>query len=224
MSTVHKVHLLRDAVSPREFLLLLEDEVQRLGFRFEVSGSTHEAQRQYKYDVPDIALLKFALNFELPSDRREALIGECFERVIGDEVAISRELYMSHSQMRELAANDSIGTHSHSHVPLRSLSSDAVEREIRESCHLLEQWTGYRPYSASYPYGSPDSYSLDVANALAAAEITFAFTMERAGNRDVAVQPLLLGRYDNNDLPGGKRPMLSLDDIFGTSAPRAAES
>ena len=49
---------------------------------------------------------------------------------------------------------------------------------------------------------------MDVATArrLAAAGYRVAFTMERALNRSLD-EPLLLGRLDANDAPGGKRPL-----------------
>src|SRR2546421_7479219 len=70
----------------------------------------------------------------------------------------------------------------------------------------------------------PISVDLRVARRTAAAGFRVGFTMERALNRTLE-EPLLLGRLDANDAPGGKRP---LDEIpparsryFAEAAPAA---
>jgi hypothetical protein len=49
--------------------------------------------------------------------------------------------------------------------------------------------------------------------------VELAFTMERAANVELAA-PLFLGRFDTNDLPGGKSPVVAVPALF--EAPPAA--
>ena len=125
----------------------------------------------------------------------------------------ARSLYMDRDQLAELAAADALGTHAHQHVPLAALPASGVERQVRESLDLLEEWTGRRPFAMSYPYGGRESCSRDVGDAVRRCGVEFAFTMERAGNRDLA-HPAQLARFDCNDVPGGKRPLAEGAEFF----------
>ena len=60
---------------------------------------------------------------------------------------------------------------------------------------LMASIVGARPRTMSYPYGRP----VPGAEGFAAA-----FTTERKVN-ETFEEPLLLGRFDTNDLPGGRR-------------------
>ena len=71
---------------------------------------------------------------------------------------------------------------------------------------LLEEAAGEPIRTFSYPHGTPGTVDIRVARALEAHGFAAAFTMERALNRSLE-EPLLLGRLDANDAPGGKRPL-----------------
>jgi peptidoglycan/xylan/chitin deacetylase (PgdA/CDA1 family) len=154
------------------------------------------------------------LNFQLAPEVRDGVVSSCFRAVFGDdERAISTRLYMDVGQLRELGSRRAVGTHGHDHVPLGRCSRAAVQESVRRSLELLTQWLGYRPYTLSYPYGSQEACTEQAGEGVAAAGIEFAFTMERAGNANLS-NPLYLARFECNDLPGGNRAQLGIEELF----------
>ena len=114
---------------------------------------------------------------------------------------------MSREQVGALAS--SVGAHSYAHEPLARLDDHALDADLEASAAVLEDEAGERPRALSYPHGTPSTVDARVAARAAAAGFRVGFTMERALNRTLE-EPLLLGRLDANDAPGGKHP---LDEI-----------
>jgi peptidoglycan/xylan/chitin deacetylase (PgdA/CDA1 family) len=199
---VHKVHALREEVGDDGLLPLLEAR----------PVDADAARRTYVYDTPDAAKVKYLLNVALPLDEREEALGDAFARVLGDEAAFCERTYMSAEQVGELdGAGGSVGAHSYAHEPLALLEPGALRRDLESSADVLERVTGRRPLALSYPHGSHEAVTPEVA--VAAEEVGFrvGFTMERALNGTLE-QPLLLARLDANDAPGGSRPLPEVPD------------
>jgi peptidoglycan/xylan/chitin deacetylase (PgdA/CDA1 family) len=195
---VHKVHALREHVPDAELLRLT-------GAAADVPAEV--AQEHYRYDEPDAARLKYLLNMALPLEEREQVVGAAFAEVFPDEQAFARELYMSREDVAELErAHAAVGAHSYAHEPLARLDDAALDRDLAEVAGLLEEVIGSRPRALSYPHGTASTVDVRVARRAEAAGFRVAFTMERALNRTLE-EPLLLGRLDANDAPGGKRPL-----------------
>ncbi len=213
VSSVHKLHLLRSQVAPPAFADLLKAQARRLKIDLAEPDDGRGAESHYRYDSPDIARIKYLLNFLLEPEERRHLAEACFEAVFpGQEADLSQRLYMSPDQLKSLAAEGMTGSHSHHHLPLGRLSEASIRGEIRSSLDLLEQWTGKRPVAMSYPYGSPEACTDQVGRIAREEGVRFAFTMERAGNADWG-NPWFLARYANNDFPfeGGAH---ALRDFF----------
>lgn len=220
VSLVHKIHLVRSQLAPQDFEANVHAEVRRLGLDPDHIGDA-EATAVYKYDTPAAARLKYLLNFVLSYSQLEAIIGVLFrDTVAWDEVGIARSLYMTKEQMAELAAVGCLGSHSHTHLPLGTLPVEAAREDMARSVSCLGEWTGAPPTTMSYPYGSGSACSREIADAAEALGIDFAFTMERAGNGDLR-DPLLLGRFACNDVPGGSAPLWG-EDIFERAPHRSA--
>ncbi|RMH22971.1 MAG: hypothetical protein D6696_01980, partial [Acidobacteria bacterium] len=99
VSTAHQIHLLRAGLPPAELSALLAEVAAELGVAVALDGAADDARRQYPYDEPAAAELKYALNVRLPLDQRRALVEGAFARVFaGRERAISRRLYLSPAQ------------------------------------------------------------------------------------------------------------------------------
>jgi peptidoglycan/xylan/chitin deacetylase (PgdA/CDA1 family) len=191
---VHKVHAIRERFDDAELLELVgaEDVPEDL------------AREHYRYDAPEAARVKYLLNMVLAADERDRVVGAAFAELFPDEAAFAAGLYMSRDQIRALAS--SVGAHSYAHEPLALLTPDELDRDLERCTALLEEITGARPRAFSYPHGTPSTVDVATARRLAAAGYRVAFTMERALNRSLD-EPLLLGRLDANDAPGGKRPL-----------------
>lgn len=211
---VHKIHLLRAEVSPADLLPMLQAHAAAREIKLDSQIDDDKAVAHYNYDTPETARLKYLLNLTLSPQDRDVLVEACFEEVFASrEAALCRELYMSKEQIRELDNHGCIGSHTHDHLPVGRLTDEAAEEQIKLSLECLEEWTGAKPFALSYPYGSREACTQRVAEIAARHGVEFAFTVERAGNRDLR-RPLLLARCDCNDLPGGKSAQWSLEGLF----------
>lgn len=215
---VHKIHLLRASMAPPDFVALLKAQAQHRGIRLPSMPSAADSTAVYPYDSPEAAGLKYLLNFQLQDAQRNDLVAACFtERFGAAESSISATLYMGRSHVRALADRGYLGTHGHAHVPLGLIPSDAMRADLAISLDLLTRWGGSRPFALGYPYGTEASCTSEVGAGAFALGVELGFTMERAGNQDLRA-PLYLGRYDCNDLPGGKRPRFTRAHRLGDVA------
>jgi peptidoglycan/xylan/chitin deacetylase (PgdA/CDA1 family) len=200
---VHKVHHLRERLGDEALLPLLAGRAGAV--------SAEAASAHYAYDEPDAARAKYLLNVALPLGEREDVIGAAFAEAFADEASFCADLYLSREQVRELErVHRAVGAHSYAHEPLALLNPDALRRDLGRNASILEEVTGVRPEAISYPHGSREAVSAEVAAAVADAGFVAGFTMERAFNRSLE-QPLLLARVDVNDVPGGSRPLFDVD-------------
>lgn len=201
---VHKIHWLRECIPQDEFLTAFKAHASRLGLE-ELLRETNEkaAAAQYLYDDAATAQIKFLLNHVMPFDATEEIIGNMFSERM-DEEAFSRDLYMSAQDICEIGRSHAIGSHSHAHRPLSSLSSRELEDDLGGSRKVLEQITNRPVLAVSYPYGGPTAVNRDVADTAGRVGYEVGFTMERCANRTLA-DPLLLGRVSTNDAPGGEQ-------------------
>ena len=190
---VHKLHALRERLVDDELQARLPDDLPKV--------SPEEAQAHYRYDSPEAAALKFLLNIRLPADRRRELVDSLFAEEFADESAVADELYMDRSQVAELERKHrALGAHSYAHQPLATLSNGELEGDLERVTGLLAEVTGSHLRAFSYPYGTPETVDPRVAAGVGAAGYRIAFTMRREMNESLA-EPLLLGRFDTNDVP-----------------------
>lgn len=215
VSLVHKVHLLRAHIAPADFLAALERGAAARGRSLTLDDRfAAEVAVQYRYDAPDVAKLKYLLNLALDPDLRDALLEELFAEVFpGAEASICKDLYLTRDQMRAFADAGALGNHTHAHLPLGLIPPERAEQELNTAANLLETWTGRRPITFSYPYGSRQATSSTVGEIAARNGYVFGFTMERAGNPHLR-EPVHLARLDTNDAPGGKAPRWTVDNLF----------
>lgn len=194
--TVHKIHALRERLDDAELL-----------DRLHVSADAilpDVAEAHYRYDTPEAARVKYLLNMALPPGDRDRAVAGVFAEEFPDEAAFCRELYMSRDEVATLRG--SVGAHSYGHEPLTLLSDEELDRDLDRLTNLLQEVVGEPIRTFSYPHGTPGAVDVRVARGLAAHGYLAAFTMERALNATLD-EPLLLGRLDANDAPGGKRPL-----------------
>ncbi len=211
--SVHKIHLLLSHFEPPELEAMLLRVARSLGIEVGLDGAGDAPSAHYVYDTPQVGRIKYLLNLVLGPAERDRLVGECFLEAFGDEAAVSGDLYMEPVQVVALADADLLGSHGHAHQPTGLLEPGEMERDVATSFACLRRWTGRRPYAFSYPYGSRGACSPEAARVVAREGGVFALTMERAGNRDLR-SPLHLARFSCNDLPGGRDPRFTIDDLF----------
>jgi peptidoglycan/xylan/chitin deacetylase (PgdA/CDA1 family) len=77
---------------------------------------------------------------------------------------IGTQKYMSWNQLRELSANGmEVQSHTLSHRPLQTLSSEEIYRELRGSKEKVEQELGIEVSALSFPHGSFNEAAVTIA-------------------------------------------------------------
>jgi peptidoglycan/xylan/chitin deacetylase (PgdA/CDA1 family) len=97
-----------------------------------------------------------------------------------DPMAIVDNLIMGEAELRDLAGDPLVhfGAHTMTHVNLRRVSAERLQREIRESADVVERYAGRRPQSFCYPYGFPSAVSDREISAAAEAGFPVAVTTQ----------------------------------------------
>lgn len=200
VESVHKIHLVRSILSPKDLLQMADNHLPELS-PTELSEIRAEGIAHYKYDTKDTAELKYLLNFVLEKSQLKEFIDQAFHSAF-DEEAVNKDLYMSINDITKLAVDGQLGSHGHTHVPMGLQDLSSKRKEIIGSADIFKNLTGKQPIGFSFPYGSFNSAE-GCKELLIQGEYKFALTMERAINPDLA-QPFGLSRFDNNDMPLGK--------------------
>ena len=198
VTTVHKIHLLRSLI-PSHVLLdyLKEQKVAML-----TQAELQQAKTNYRFDDEAAAELKYLLNFKMDFDRQELLVHSIFEKYFL-ESKILESLYMTKSQLQYLANLNCLGSHTHAHYPLGLLSEDKLIYELEHSKIYLEDLTGKAIQMIAYPYGTTEACTNLVAETAVKVGYLYGFTTKK-GVVDESQNPLLLNRFDCNDVVGGK--------------------
>lgn len=213
-SLVHQLHLLRAQIRADE---LVHQITSHHGIKLN-TDETDKAISHYRYDQPETAKLKYLLNFKLKLEDQQKLANALFPKYFPESEKLHKQLYMSKDQLIKLAGTGYLGSHSHRHIPLGLHSESEIAADIRKSRTYLEDLTGTRIDGIAYPYGSREATGHHAAREAAAAGMLFGFTTERAAIFDWN-EPLLLPRFNCNDLPGGKSNLYN--ELTVHSIPRA---
>lgn len=208
VSLVHKIHLLRSRLSSHE---LLEELIEISGLQLS-SEEKAMAISHYNYDEPETAFLKFQLNFKMNHLQQTKFIEPLFRQVFDDK-KIASELYFDSEMLQALDRQDSLGAHSHHHVPLGRLTAAEVTSELKKSQEFFQNNFGKPAVSISYPYGSKNACS-GILKQVRENKFQLGFTMERALNADLHEDSLLLSRFDCNDMPLGKNDLFKTTQLF----------
>lgn len=208
VSLVHKIHLLRSQLSSEELLQALNDHNPLpLDQKEKVLAISH-----YNYDPEGTAVLKYLLNFKMSLEEQQGFIDPLFRQIYNEE-KIAAELYFNREMLHRLHEQDSLGSHSHRHIPLGKISAKELNKELEQSQSFFRSNFGKNSNFISYPYGSAEA-SLGISAAVEKAGFQIGFSMERAGNKSLQKDSLLLARYDCNDLPLGKNDLFKGKDPF----------
>ena len=201
VSLVHKIHLLRSQIAPVE-LMNSFSEIDKNVLAVLSSEEKEKARRHYNFDKSESANLKYLLNFKLSVEQQSKMINSLFAQHF-NEVEVNSSLYMTESQLKQLASEGMLGSHAHSHLALGYLSNDLIEEELAIPKRFLETLTKSEISYLSYPYGSQQACAKPVPETAKKLGYKIGFTMERGINSSADNQ-LLLKRFDCNDLPMGK--------------------
>lgn len=195
--TVHKIHLLRSILEPEKILQKFSIYTSTLP-----DSEKNDATAVYKYDNRATAELKYLLNFRMPFELQENVIGELFANYFSED-EIVETFYMNKKNLVHLAQSDYLGSHSHQHYPLGLLPPEQIQFQLAHSKNYFEMLSKTKISMVSYPYGTDEACTAAVAKTATNCGYQLGFTTNRGVNTSGA-NPLLLKRFDCNDLPGGK--------------------
>lgn len=208
LSLVHKIHLLRSLLSPKEILMELS--------KISVFELTHQenilATSHYNYDDKQTAILKYLLNFKMNIEEQQEFINPIFKKVY-EEKNLASNLYFDEEMLQVLNNQDALGSHSHNHLPLGKISSEELQKELTHTQQFFHQKFGKPALSISYPYGSLEA-STQISEQVNIHGFKLGFTMERAINKSIKHDSLMLSRFDCNDMPLGKNELFKTQKIF----------
>jgi peptidoglycan/xylan/chitin deacetylase (PgdA/CDA1 family) len=195
MLDVHKLHMIRSEQSDEE----IAKDLHRKFNMFDYSFDDELLTIQYRYDTLISRKVKYYLNFVMDKDIRDDWVSDVFNKKFGSEKNACEKLYMNADDIRFLAKNQVLGTHSHHHFPLATLSNSDTEKEIRNSIDILEDISKNRVRGISYPYGGKSAVSEDLYSIAQNCGLEYGFTMERGINKSCGNDSLSLKRIDTND-------------------------
>jgi peptidoglycan/xylan/chitin deacetylase (PgdA/CDA1 family) len=199
--TVHKIHWLRAHTDPTDFTEELFSYFPASQRQQDDASWSEAAERMYIYDTPQIARLKFALNFVLPSDIIDDVTSRMFTKRGIDERTFCRQTYMADDQLRVLAEQGHlIGLHGHSHTPFLRLG-DGVFSEVKQNQDYIARACGIKPTWVSYPNGRDDAIPdpLVLKDLFARLDLRFGFTTLGTWN-EASGNPTRLNRINTNEL------------------------
>jgi len=153
-----------------------------------------------RFDCKEVIFIKRLLQVELQEPVRSAIINQLFAQyVTDDEVAFSRELYMSEDQLKCMQRNGMvIGSHGYDHFWLGSLTKEEQLTELTKSVDFLKELdVDMRTLSIGYPYGSHNEETLDIARGFGF-KLGFTTKVDVASTEDNC---LMIPRLDTNDFP-----------------------
>lgn len=169
LAAVHARHLLARALGEeglrRAFIDQLAVRTGRTDGFEAVADET--ARRAYRWDDLETARFKYAVNFGLPSDARNAVLKDLFGRNVGDWAEAGDAFYVSWEHLRAMKAGGmQIGGHSHHHEALSLLDPAAACADLHRCHTLLVGRLGADAYPFSYPFGKQEHFSADVMETL----------------------------------------------------------
>ncbi|MCC6721073.1 MAG: polysaccharide deacetylase family protein [Bacteroidia bacterium] len=212
VSPVHQLHLLRSEIEPKELNRIIKNYLIDINLNIELSAEELEkALIHYNYDTEEDAIFKYQLNIKIDFRERDKIIDLVFDKYLPANDWIN-ELYMNIEEIQNLANRKLLGTHTYHHYPVGLLNDVDKEFEIFESVKQIKNLTnGYSPFAISFPYGSYDSVCKKTIEFSLKSGLSYGFTMERCANVSLS-NPLILARFDCNDVPGGKSNLFNTKD------------
>jgi peptidoglycan/xylan/chitin deacetylase (PgdA/CDA1 family) len=204
MLDVHKIQFILASVT--DYAALMDELLRRID-EYRESASLAPADdliRTFaipnRFDSGPVMFVKKMLQWVLPAKIRSEITGRIFAKYVSlDETAFADQLYLTTSQLREMAScGMEIGGHGYNHDWLGTLSREAQIQEIEQTAAFLGKVLD-RPVSdwvMCYPFGS---YNADTLQLVSQMGCKIGLTT-KVGLANLA-RPLELERVDTNDLP-----------------------
>lgn len=198
VSLAHQIHMVRSVVSSDELFESLVTTTNRKLSQLEMQ----QAHQFYRFDNPKSAELKYFLNVLLDRTTQEKFINGIFTKNF-DEKEVLEKLYMSIDEIQQLIKRGSIGSHTHTHLPLGIYDEKTIILELESTKKFLDNLGGLAIDCVAYPYGTKEAAPEKVGKLAKQVGYKIGFTTKPEINNGFS-NLLLLNRFDCNDLIGGK--------------------
>jgi len=198
VSLAHQIHLVRSVISSDELFENLVKVTSRKLNQYEVQ----QAHQFYRFDTAKSAELKYFLNVLLDFASQEKFINSIFTKYF-DENQVLESLYMNTNDIQQLIKRGFIGSHTHTHLPLGIYEEQTILYELETTKNYLENLGGTTIDCVAYPYGTKEAATEEVGSLAEQVGYKIGFTTKPGVNQGIE-NPLLLNRFDCNDLIGGE--------------------
>jgi peptidoglycan/xylan/chitin deacetylase (PgdA/CDA1 family) len=198
VSLAHQIHLVRSVISSKVLFENLEKETGRKLDQQEIQKAHHF----YRFDNHQSAELKYFLNILLDFAIQEKFINSIFTKHFNENEVLER-LYMDPNEIQQLIKRGFIGSHTHTHLPLGNYGEQTILYELETTKKYLENLGGVAINFVAYPYGTKEAATEKVGYLAKHVGYKIGFTTN-PGLNNGSSNPLLLNRFDCNDLIGGK--------------------
>jgi len=198
VSLAHQIHLVRSVISSKTIYKNLVDATDRKLSRLQIQ----KAHQFYRFDTHQSAELKYFLNVLLDSTTQEKFINSIFTQHF-NENEVLESLYMNTNEIQQLIQRGYIGSHTHTHLPLGIYDEQTILYELETTKKYLENVGGETINCVAYPFGTKEAATEEVGRLAKQAGHKIGFTTKPGVNEGIQ-NPLLLNRFDCNDLIGGK--------------------
>jgi peptidoglycan/xylan/chitin deacetylase (PgdA/CDA1 family) len=188
---VHKTHFLLSHLGADRFASEVAAALVSEGVAEAAAGSRDGI---YRYDeAPDVRI-KRMLNYDVPYPVADRVLSSLFTRYVGDSEGFARALYLSATQVRDMARGGmTFGFHTESHPVLSRLDRGQQRGELGMGPLRITELTGQRTVSFCYPYGFPHTYNADTLQTLEECGYSMAFNTVR--------REAIIGREPRYELP-----------------------
>ncbi len=159
----------------------------------------------YRYDSAAVRRVKQLLNYTLPLEIADALLGKLFGSSIGDEAEIARELYLTPAMIREMAdAGMTFGYHTRDHRVLSRLPLDEQRAQLEDGVEWIQGLTGQTSVPFCYPHGHAHAYTQDTVRLVRECGYSMAFTAVRGTSLPSTDSRFEVSRLDTRDVPSAE--------------------
>lgn len=200
--SVHKSHFLMASLEFGEYREAFHANLAEIAPSTPTNVDPAKAAAAYRWDEPDVAALKYLINFGLSRIVRDQLLDRLFETYLGDEEEFARDLYLSWDEARRMQdAGMVMGGHSHRHAPLSSLTDAERQADLQMCMDLLHRKLKHqRLWPFSYPYGKTTSFDSATVTTLRELGVCCSFGTE-VGVNGAGEDLFRLRRLDPKDFP-----------------------
>ncbi len=152
----HKVHILLSKLPIEQsidtFHGFLKEFYPDLSAQYLIPKDRRLTQKRL-HESPANANFKETM-ITLPEDIKGQFLRYCFKQFKIKEEKISRNLFMSQEEVKDLRARGMVvGNHSHSHYSFDVISEETASNEVKLTSELLSGMLGSAPTIFSYPHG-----------------------------------------------------------------------